>query len=503
MSAKVKRAGGSRRVTTTILAATAIVFAACHVDSTGPTSQRARPVIVSAVVSPNSHNVLSAVVNFSVRNADSVRVTGRALSETGTPDSSSALSTPFQRIGGAGGTVVLLGLRANTDYAITLEVDGVSGADTAALSFHSAGLPDALSGLELRGVGAQPAGYTLTDFTSSSAAYMVAFDGSGRLSWYREFPTQPGESALDAEQQSNGHYVLYVGASTGWQPKSGRYFEVNAAGDSVRTWTTGAPYYTDPHELRLDFRGDTLVRSLMLGYDMRTVDLTSLGGLAAQQVAGHVLVRQNASGEVDFVWNAWDHFTIADWLFIQPGLAKMASIDFDHPNSIDEDEHGNYIISFASLGEITKIDGATGGMLWRFGGRHNQFAIIGDPLNGFGIQHDVRLLPNGNLLLLDNGVGHVPQESRAVEYKLDPVARTARMVWQYRHTPALFAPFAGSAQRLKTGTTVVAFGAASHISDVTAAGAVSWEADLLNRGLRVPYLYRARRLGSLYQPVQQ
>jgi outer membrane protein assembly factor BamB len=199
------------------------------------------------------------------------------------------------------------------------------------------------------------------------------------------------------------------------------------------------------------------------------------------------------------VWNAWDHFSIADWIFVQPGLSQLQSIDFDHPNSIDRDETGNYIVSFASLGEITKIDAVTGEMIWRFGGRHNQFQFVNDPMNGFGIQHDVRLLPNGDLTFIDNGLKHVPPESRAVEYKLDPVTHTATLVWEYRHNPALFAPFAGSVQRMSNGNTVVAFGAEARVVEVAADGTVVWESQLTDNGRKVPFFYRARRIKSLYR----
>jgi hypothetical protein len=493
LTVRARRAGAAM-----LAGAVAMLAVSCRLDTSGPTQPRARPSIASALVNDNVHNALSAVVRFTAHNADSARVACRTTSSGGAVDASSVIWTPYVRLTGDSGTIPVLGLRANTNYALTLEVVGAD-IDTTALSFQSGALPDPLVGLELRQTGSPSPGYTLTDFTSAAAAYMVAFDTSGALVWYRGFATQPGEGALDAEQQSNGDYILFVGASTGWQPTTGRYYEVSAAGDSVRTFATTAPYYTDPHELRLDFNGDTLVRSHMLGYDIRHVDLTSLGGLADQQVAGHVIVRRSASGTVEFLWNAWDHFTIADWIFIQPGLANFPSIDFDHPNSIDQDATGNYIVSFANLGEITNIDAATGAMLWRFGGRHNQFTFVGDSLNGFGIQHDVRQLPNGDLLLMDNGLGHRPPESRAVEYRLDLAAHTATLVWQYRHSPAVFAPFAGSVQRLRSGSTVVAFGAAAHVVEVTPTGGAVWEADLLSHGQRVPYLYRARRIASLYR----
>jgi hypothetical protein len=55
--------------------------------------------------------------------------------------------------------------------------------------------------------------------------------------------------------------------------------------------------------------------------------------------------------------------------------------------------------------------------------------------------------------------------------------------------------------RRKVGrsNTVVAFGAAAHVVEVTPTGEAVWEADLLSHGQRVPYLYRARRIASLYR----
>ncbi|MFL5500646.1 MAG: aryl-sulfate sulfotransferase, partial [Gemmatimonadaceae bacterium] len=111
------------------------------------------------------------------------------------------------------------------------------------------------------------------------------------------------------------------------------------------------------------------------------------------------------------------------------------------------------------------------------------------------------VLPNRDLLFIDNGAHHSPPESRAVEYRLNLTTHIATLVWQYRHSPALFSPFAGSAQRLGNGNTLVAFGAAAVIAEVTRDGTVVWETQMNNGGVKVPYFYRAIRLGSLYQSV--
>ncbi|HET9707041.1 MAG TPA: aryl-sulfate sulfotransferase, partial [Gemmatimonadales bacterium] len=141
-------------------------------------------------------------------------------------------------------------------------------------------------------------------------------------------------------------------------------------------------------------------------------------------------------------------------------------------------------------------------VVWRFGGRHNQFTIVGDGLGGFGFQHDVRVLPDGDLLFYDNGLAHTPPESRAVEYRLDRVAMTATLVWEYRHDPALFTPIVGSVQRLHNGNTLVGFGAAARMVEVTPAGQVLWEGRLTLNGQPVQYFYRARRVPTLYRYEQ-
>jgi hypothetical protein len=155
--------------------AVAMLVASCSLDAPGPTQPRARPSISSATASGNPYNALSAIVRFTAHNADSARVVCRTTSGGGAADASSVVWTPYVRLTGDSGTVPVLGLRASTSYALTLEVLGAD-IDTTAMAFQSGAPPDPLVGLELRQTGSPSPGYTLTDFTSSTAAYMVAFD---------------------------------------------------------------------------------------------------------------------------------------------------------------------------------------------------------------------------------------------------------------------------------------------------------------------------------------
>src|SRR5438552_4085878 len=170
-----------------------------------------------------------------------------------------------------------------------------------------------------------------------------------------------------------------------------------------------------------------------------------------------------------------------------------------YPNSLDFDRDGNYVASFRHMGEITKIDRRTSEIIWRLGGRNNQFAIMNDPLGGFSAQHSVRVLDNGNLLLYDNGLRHSPLESRAVEYRLDTDAKTATMVWQYRRVPPVFTPFLGSVQRYQNGNTLIAFSTANLIVEVDPSGNPLWEGVLNLDGQSNVIIFKALKVPSLYR----
>jgi outer membrane protein assembly factor BamB len=177
----------------------------------------------------------------------------------------------------------------------------------------------------------------------------------------------------------------------------------------------------------------------------------------------------------------------------------QGSSDADHANALTIDPNdGNYLVSFRNLDAVIKLDARTGAVLWQLGGVQNQFTIIGDPLGGFQGQHFVRVLDDGNLLFFDNGLHHAPAESRAVEYRLDTQAMTATLVWQFRHTPAIFTPVVGSVERLASGNTLVAFANAGVVDEVTPDGSVVWEGRLLLNGATLG-AYRILRLPSLYE----
>ena len=132
------------------------------------------------------------------------------------------------------------------------------------------------------------------------------------------------------------------------------------------------------------------------------------------------------------------------------------------------------------------------------GGPLNEFTFINDPLNGFNKQHDARRIENGNITLFDNGTQHNPMISRAVEYNIDEINKTATLVWSYHHPDSLVAMSMGSVQRLPNQNTLINWGFFFQ-TNITNMGALISEVDYDKNTvfeLSFPsgyYAYRARK----------
>lgn len=92
------------------------------------------------------------------------------------------------------------------------------------------------------------------------------------------------------------------------------------------------------------------------------------------------------------------------------------------------------------MDEITKINRQTGEIIWRLGGKNNQFTFINNT-TGFSHQHAIRRLPNENITLFDNRNFPSLQFSSAVEYELDEQNKNATLLWEYRNTSDIYGGF--------------------------------------------------------------
>ncbi|MDQ2890683.1 MAG: aryl-sulfate sulfotransferase [Gemmatimonadota bacterium] len=243
----------------------------------------------------------------------------------------------------------------------------------------------------------------------------------------------------------------------------------------------------------MDARGNR-VADYLSGYDIRTIDLTSIGGPSHAVWAGHQVLRIAAGGTVDTLVNGWSQWAPSDY------ADAFSAYDLDHPNAITFDRDGQPMISYRNEDAIIKVDSMTHAVIWQLGGKRNQFTFVNDPLGGFSGQHSIRVLPNGHLLMLDNGTNHSPKLSRIVEYTLDARARTATLVWQYTPSPPIFNTFTGSAQRLANGNTIAGWTNFGLVDEVSPTGVVLSRMQIWSApGTPAISIYRSIRINNLYR----
>lgn len=294
----------------------------------------------------------------------------------------------------------------------------------------------------------------------SSNSYLIITNNNGSVFWF----SSPSWWCGDFKKQPNGHLTY-------WDGDKNKHFEMDENYNIVDTFSCGNGYFADIHELRvLNNR-----HAFLMAYDTQTVDMSQIvqGGNPNASVIGLIIQEVDKNNNVIFQWRSWDHIAITDALHEN---LTAAVIDYVHGNAIEIDNDSNILISSRHLDEITKIDRTTGNIIWRLGGLHNQFTFVNDTL-GFNYQHAVRRISNGNITIFDNGNWHNPKFSRAVEYSLDEINKTATLVWEYRHNPSIFSGFMGYVQRLDNGNTLVSWGGANPtVTEVTPGKTVVFEA---------------------------
>jgi hypothetical protein len=427
------------------------------------------PAVESSEVSAIPGNVLGAVVTTHVLRADSLVVHFARTTDTDT--SRSAAVRPSADSAG----IPVLGLWPDAPYTMRVAAYGACGtALGTGMSFATGSLPTDLPSYTAAGDDPSP-GYV----AFAAGSYGVVIDNSGRVVWYHHFD---GGVGLNFQPQPTGRYVARPPSSDPSSP----WVEIDPLGRMTRT--LGCAHGLTPrlHDLIEEASGAWWV----MCDEVRTVDLTAIGGGAADHVSGTGVQYLAADGAVLFEWSPFDHLSAAD---ADPLDMVGSAVNWTHGNALALDVDGNLLVSFRNLSTVVKIDTRTGAVLWQLGGAHNDFALDGTTDPPFRRQHGVRVAGPGEILLLDN-LGE-PDGSRAERYELDEQHLTARLAATYHPASSVTAQIGGTTQRLDGGRVLVSFGSGGAVEEYGADGRVVWRMTGT-----VGYVFRAQRIRSLYAP---
>ncbi len=173
-----------------------------------------------------------------------------------------------------------------------------------------------------------------------------------------------------------------------------------------------------------------------------------------------VIVEIDRDGNTVWEWHAIEHMDPATDK-IAPNVQRW---EWTHGNTVVPLENDQVLVSFRNTSTVGIIDKASGNFTWKIGD---------DILAG---QHDPSLLPNGNILIYDNGTYRTDDwliYSRVVE--INP--KTNEIEWEYRDAPYwdFFSATVSGAQRLPNGNTLITEGVTGRLFQVTPDGKIVWE----------------------------
>lgn len=341
-------------------------------------------------------------------------------------------------------------------------------------------------------------GVTLYTSGHEAAAYLISMDGEVLHEWRRPFSTVWNESAPIAQPQPDSHVyfrkamvypngdLLAVYEGVGDTPYG--YGLVKLDRNSEVIWT----YWGRTHH-DIDIGPDGRIYALV--HELVNEPLQGFGNLASPRLDDFLVVL-SPDGEELMKISLIHTVAASEYRHLLHTVSAYAVADPLHTNTVSlitEEaaarfpfgQAGQVLLSFRELGAVGVLDPEREQLVWATRG----------PWIG---QHDSDILPNGNLLLLDNYGHYERPEGRSRVIEFDPV--TMAIVWEYAGSAEW--PFESairsSQQRLANGNTLITESSGGRILEVTPEGDIVWQFVNPVRGGeqndRIPIVCWAQRL---------
>lgn len=341
------------------------------------------------------------------------------------------------------------------------------GALAPGMLFMAPATPDSQRGPLITDDDGQPVWFNPTTPISTENFRVAVYRGQPVLTWWEG--TDPGGLGRGTHVIADAHYRVVGRVSAG----------------------NGMP--SDLHEFLVTSSGTALVTS----WETVTRDLRAFRGPAKGEVVGGVVQElELPSGRVLFEWHSLDHIALDE---SYSGYQRSYGyFDYLHLNSIAPTDDGNLLISGRNTWGVYKIDRGSGQVLWRLGGKKNDFRMGDGTL--FAWQHDARPHSGGLISLFDDGSApKVQPQSRGLVLAVDTRRMRVSLQRAYVHSPPVLAWALGNTQLLPDGNVLVGFGTVPHLTEFGVDGTTRLDLALPPTGQN----YRALRFPWTGRPLDQ
>lgn len=300
-------------------------------------------------------------------------------------------------------------------------------------------------------------GWTLANLViedTMTPTVAVMFDQGGQVVWYHDMGAVEGRADVQVSLVEDERVLI----GGGIRPDRGAV-EVDLRGDVIWEGPLQPPGFATPGGMHHTFSKLTNDNYLTLLFGFSDGNITDS------------IAEIDPQGETVWTYDTFEAGLFGDSNY-QTGNYAQADLEDDA-----------VYFSAHMINLLFKIDRSDGTVLWALG-EDGDFAFEGDhEFPWFVEAHAPEALPDGNLLVYDNG-GEERGFSRAVEYEIDEGAGTAKIVWEYPGDAVdddWQNRFWGDADRLPNGNTLMVAGSMleelsrNRIFEVTPDGTLVWE----------------------------
>lgn len=183
-------------------------------------------------------------------------------------------------------------------------------------------------------------------------------------------------------------------------------------------------------------------------------------------VSGDVIMEQYPDGTREEIFNSWDWLTVSKHERWDDAFLFQGAHDWTHANTLGFYPSSNsYMVSFPYIQSIVEVDRSTGVLIDEISPSTESF-----PETPFVFQHFPVRLENGNILL----VSHADDGTAAIEYAASDEGKLAK-VWSHGEGNEIIGHVLGQATRLANGNTLINYGGAGLMQEVTPDNTVVWE----------------------------
>ena len=372
----------------------------------------------------------------------------------------------------------LLGLRTDSSYTIDLtftDPDGNS-VSSGSLVAVTGPLPGDAPDIDvmINVPGQREPGYTWLDRVGG---YAFVFDQDAEVVWYSTI----GRNATRKLQ--NGHLQ--------WQSGVSAVDESDLLGNLISQLVLqlpGLPESQLHHELFATLYGTflSLDREDVVVDDYPTSSTDPNAPTATVPIRDNPIVEFRGDGTA---LKRWPLVDLIQATRVNYNVEGAQPIDWAHANAVVQDPRDDSLIASVRHQDcIIKVDRVTGRLKWILGNPSNwtpQFDALRlqpvGPLSWQYHEHGVKVVPNGHLLLFDNGNNRsspfdptppmpaADSFSRAVEFAVDEENMEVSQVWEWSEDDAdrIFSRFLSDADALPlTGNVLIDFGGVTYMGGV-------------------------------------